>query len=97
MKWLLVLIYFFERFLVIIYFYAVLFFMYLLWGVLKMQEHACWAEERRRYAWRAVALLLSLVVVVLWHLGLRWSWPYPGWHLPFLAVLLFCVIWYRKW
>ena len=91
----LVLVYFFDRFGLILGTYAALFFLYLLWGVLKMWEHALWPEQRTRYAWRLPSFAVTTGFAVAWHLGTRWYWPYPPWEVPPLAVVFACVVWYR--
>jgi hypothetical protein len=93
----LVLVYFFESFPVVIAAYLVVFVLYFLWGGLKMWEHHSWPAEWRRYALRLPSLAGSIVIVVLWHRGIHWSWPYADWHFPYLMWLFLCVLWYRQW
>lgn len=91
----LVLVYFFRSFGVIIFTYLTLFFLYLVWGCLKMWEHGCWGQQAPRYGWRLLSLAGAGAVALLWERGVRWEWPSPGWSVPFLLVLVACVLWYR--
>jgi hypothetical protein len=89
-----VLVYFFDDFGLIIQAFAVLFALYLGWGVLKMWEHRAW-DEWKRYAWRVPSLAVCLLVAGCWRAGIRFEWP-EGWHVFPLLTLVLSVYWYRR-
>lgn len=91
----LVLVYFYETFAVIVATYPLLFLAYLLWGCLKMWEHDLWKKQWVRYILRFPSLVVSVIILALWHVDIRLEWPYPGWDFLYLFLLVLCIVWYR--
>ena len=89
-----VLVYFFDDFGVVTKAFAVLFALYIAWGVLKMWEHGAW-HERPRYLKRLPSLGVSVVLAICWAVNVRFEMP-QEWHLFPLGMLVLSVYWYRR-